>query len=341
VIEARSSRPQLHSGTFLPLWSADSARAPRNPTDGDFLDRALNIHSALGSIIGEGHARGWMMLAGQPEHDELEARRARFDIRAGREPAVSRMSATAGGEDQPDAFGGIDRSPHPPAPSARAFEIKIDQDHRIPVAGESLDRRRARGGLTVAAVAASIGLASVGMAGGYFLFGYQTASSTPPPPSPDRSTGATDSSKGDRLPVHQTIIRQIDRTAPEKLPHSRNLLASKAIARAKPSSAIVPPVPAAGHHATAAPPPPTSTADNAAKPHVEARLTPVPDTRPTTIDGWTLREVVDGTAVLEGPGGVLRVRRGDTVPGVGRVVAILRWGNRLIVATSRGFISTP
>jgi hypothetical protein len=74
---------------------------------------------------------------------------------------------------------------------------------------------------------------------------------------------------------------------------------------------------------------------------MEARLTPVPETRPTTIDGWTLREVVDGTAVLEGPGGVWRVRRGDTVPGVGKVVAILRWGSRFIVATSKGFISTP
>lgn len=74
---------------------------------------------------------------------------------------------------------------------------------------------------------------------------------------------------------------------------------------------------------------------------MEARLTPVPETRPTTIDGWTVREVVDGTAVLEGPGGVWRVRRGDMLPGVGKVVAILRWGNRLIVATSKGLISTP
>jgi hypothetical protein len=136
-------------------------------------------------------------------------------------------------------------------------------------------------------------------------------------------------------------IREIDRTAPAKPPHSRNLLASPTVARTQPPSAVVPPVPPAGHHATAAPPRPASTADNAAKPHVEARLTPVPETPPTTIDGWTLREVVDGTAVLEGPDGVRRVRRGDTVPGLGRVVAILRWGNRLIVATSRGFISTP
>jgi hypothetical protein len=252
---------------------------------------------------------------------------------------MSRMPATAGGEDQPDVLGWIDRPPH--APSARIDEIRIDRDHRIPIAGESRDRRRARGGLILAVVAASVGLASVGIAGGYFLFGPQTAASTPPPPNPDRSAGVTDLSKGDRLPVHHATIREIDRTAPAKLPHSRNLLASTPVARVKPSSAVVAPAPSAAHHSTAAPPPPASTADTAASPRVEARLAPVPETRPTTIDGWTLREVVDGTAVLEGPDGVRRVRRGDTVPGLGRVVAILRWGNRLIVATSRGFISTP
>jgi hypothetical protein len=74
----------------------------------------------------------------------------------------------------------------------------------------------------------------------------------------------------------------------------------------------------------------------------EARkLTPTPETRPTTIEGWTLREVVNGTAVIEGPNGVWRVTPGQTVPGVGRVDSIVRWGNRLVVATSRGLISTP
>jgi hypothetical protein len=70
------------------------------------------------------------------------------------------------------------------------------------------------------------------------------------------------------------------------------------------------------------------------------RLVPVPETRPTTIEGWTVREVVGGTAVLEGPDGVWRAARGETVPGLGRVDSIVRWGNRWIVATSRGLIST-
>jgi hypothetical protein len=68
---------------------------------------------------------------------------------------------------------------------------------------------------------------------------------------------------------------------------------------------------------------------------------PYPETRPTTIAGWALIEVVDGMAVVQGPSGVWRVRHGDTVPGVGKVDSIVRWGNRWIVATTRGLISTP
>jgi hypothetical protein len=65
-----------------------------------------------------------------------------------------------------------------------------------------------------------------------------------------------------------------------------------------------------------------------------------PETRPTTIEGWTVREVRGGTAILEGPDGVWTVTRGDTVPGVGRIDSIVRWGNRWIVATANGLIAT-
>lgn len=70
------------------------------------------------------------------------------------------------------------------------------------------------------------------------------------------------------------------------------------------------------------------------------RPAPAPETRPTTIEGWTIREVVGGTVVLDGPGGAFRAAQGDTVPGVGRIESIVRWGSRWIVATSKGLIST-
>lgn len=66
-----------------------------------------------------------------------------------------------------------------------------------------------------------------------------------------------------------------------------------------------------------------------------------PETRPSTIPGWSVVEVRDGTAVLEGPEGVKMAARGDVVPGIGRVDSIVRWGNRWIVATASGLIATP
>ncbi len=89
--------------------------------------------------------------------------------------------------------------------------------------------------------------------------------------------------------------------------------------------------------------PPSKFAETAAEQpgKISSRPMAVPETRPTTIEGWTVREVAaDGKAVLEGPNGIWKVAPGETVPGVGTVDFIVRWGNRWIVATSRGLITT-
>jgi hypothetical protein len=65
-----------------------------------------------------------------------------------------------------------------------------------------------------------------------------------------------------------------------------------------------------------------------------------PETRPATIPGWTVVDVRDGTAVLEGPDGIRMAARGDTIPGIGRVESIVRWGNRWVIATAGGLIAT-
>ena len=74
---------------------------------------------------------------------------------------------------------------------------------------------------------------------------------------------------------------------------------------------------------------------------VREAILPVPETRPATIEGWTVRDVRGGTVVLEGPDGIRTAVVGDTVPGVGRIDSIVRWGNRWIVATANGLIATP
>jgi hypothetical protein len=70
-------------------------------------------------------------------------------------------------------------------------------------------------------------------------------------------------------------------------------------------------------------------------------IMPAPETRPTTIEGWTVLDVRGGTAVLGGPDGIRMATRGDILPGIGRIDSIVRWGNRWIVATAGGLIATP
>jgi hypothetical protein len=85
---------------------------------------------------------------------------------------------------------------------------------------------------------------------------------------------------------------------------------------------------------------PASTQANT-PPIAREPMVPVAETKPTTIEGWTVLDVRGGTAVLQGPDGIRTAARGDTVPGIGRIDSIVRWGNRWIVATANGLIATP
>jgi len=77
-------------------------------------------------------------------------------------------------------------------------------------------------------------------------------------------------------------------------------------------------------------------------PATQGQPTPAlaPETKPATVASWTLREVTNGTAVLAGPSGTLRVTRGDTVPGLGKVTSIVRWGNGWVVAATAGYCTS-
>ena len=60
--------------------------------------------------------------------------------------------------------------------------------------------------------------------------------------------------------------------------------------------------------------------------------------RMPTIDGWVLRDVSRGAALIEGRSGLYEVLAGDPVPGLGRVDAIRKQDGRWVVVTSRGLI---
>lgn len=68
-----------------------------------------------------------------------------------------------------------------------------------------------------------------------------------------------------------------------------------------------------------------------------ATATATPNRLPV-VDGWTLRDVGEGAARVQGRLGIFEVYPGDPLPGVGRVDAIRKQDGRWVVVTSRGLI---
>jgi hypothetical protein len=57
-----------------------------------------------------------------------------------------------------------------------------------------------------------------------------------------------------------------------------------------------------------------------------------------TVEGWVLRDVANGGALIEGRQGIFEVYAGDPVPGLGRVDAIRKQDGRWVVVTSKGLV---
>jgi hypothetical protein len=69
----------------------------------------------------------------------------------------------------------------------------------------------------------------------------------------------------------------------------------------------------------------------AAVPKVEVARLP-------TVDGWMLRDVGNGGALIESRRGVFEVYAGDYIPGLGRIDAVRKQDGRWVVVTARGLI---
>jgi hypothetical protein len=99
--------------------------------------------------------------------------------------------------------------------------------------------------------------------------------------------------------------------------------------------------------APAVAPVPVAAAPVAAK-EVTGSITPpaaAPATAPKievgrlpTVEGWMLRDVANGGALIEGRQGIYEVYAGDPVPGLGRVDAIRRQDGHWVVVTTKGLI---
>jgi hypothetical protein len=57
-----------------------------------------------------------------------------------------------------------------------------------------------------------------------------------------------------------------------------------------------------------------------------------------TVEGWVLRDVHRGGAMIDGRKGIYEVYAGDFVPGLGRIDAVRRQDGRWVVVTSKGLI---
>lgn len=76
-------------------------------------------------------------------------------------------------------------------------------------------------------------------------------------------------------------------------------------------------------------------------PKPEAASAPISTASPPTdsvVDGWVLRNVSGGSALVEGRPGLIQVMPGDSLPGVGRIETIKREDGRWVVVTSGGLI---
>jgi hypothetical protein len=218
----------------------------------------------------------------------------------------------------------------------RSFEIKIDESHKGLNSHASGDSKAFYIVLIVGLLAVCGGFAWINLSVSTLPLGLglgRTSTENPRPepspvsPGPERRSNAAapmpDAQKGDRFQISNPVVRDVGRDEIAEVLQSTKL--STAVQTISFHERLF------GHRPEA----------RAKELRTPPKLTPTPETRPTTIKGWTLREVSDGTVVLVGPNGIWRATAGQTVPGVGTVNSIVRWGNRFIVATSKGLISTP
>ena len=83
--------------------------------------------------------------------------------------------------------------------------------------------------------------------------------------------------------------------------------------------------------------------DRAARDGRAAAPVPLPAPKPEiarlpTVEGWVIRDVGNGGALIEGRQGMYEVYAGDPVPGLGRVDAIRKQDGKWVVVTSKGLI---
>ena len=281
-----------------------------------------------------------------PEEQIDDAGQSPFDLEKEIAAVVGTISATEA--DDRDREPSMALVPAIARPAVEPDEIRIDITDRASISAPQREGFAIRAALGASVLVAALGSAWI-VIGGIVTppslplwgngSGPVSGSSQLPAPAANPSASVPDPARGDRIQAGAATSRG---AAAAKFEPATKLSASGADSSRKRSvgAASASPTPAS-KRSPAVQPQLASVERWAGDAESAPKLVPVPETRPTTIEGWTVRDVVNGTAVLEGPKGIFRAAAGSTVPQLGRVDSIVRWGNRWIVATSSGLITTP
>jgi hypothetical protein len=241
------------------------------------------------------------------------------------------------------------------APSERSWEREEFAPHvKADEPRETGDKRRLSAMAAVVAIAASVGAISGALA----TAGMMHFAAPAPAPAQVADTSALESSVA-RIDADVVALKanveHTSKTGLSQFNRANDRLDKLEKAQAEPMAKIAKlsetvdklraTPPAAPAQATAAAAKettgsiaPTQVATAAAAP-VPAPAAPKTEVgRLPTIDGWVLRDVANGGALIEGRGGLYEVYAGDPIPGIGRVDAIRRQDGRWVVVTSKGLI---
>jgi hypothetical protein len=140
--------------------------------------------------------------------------------------------------------------------------------------------------------------------------------------------------------VSKTSTAQFNKTS-DRLDKVEKAQAEPAAKLAKLSEAVDKPhaAPVAAAAAAATPAAAKDVTGSIAAPATTPAAAPKAEVaRLPTVEGWVLRDVSNGAALIEGRRGMYEVYAGDPIPGLGRVDAIRRQDGHWVVVTGKGLI---
>lgn len=302
---------------------------------------------------------------GEPMADQDRDEHADPTVNAGsHEPATPSQAETGAADaradqDQPATPHGEPRAEAAPGsgggghimvlPPVRAGEWRGDGEDRASAQGPARSRRF--GKRRLGAMAAIFALAAVaGVVGGSLafaafghLFSGRTDSATAPQVQALEQTitklnaeiaalktSTERAAKADAAQLAKITDRVEKAEKAQAEPAAKIARLSETVEKLRVSAAAPAPAPAAkevSRETTASIPTPVAAPNRTA----EASRLP-------TVQGWRLRDIANGGALVEGQRGLYEVYAGDPLPGLGRVDAIRKQDGRWVVVTSKGLI---